>query len=124
MKTQSISYEVNQPDIDDYELNYPRVRCNTPEKKIIFDLITDAKNISEALVFIKTTGSSPIVFYEKKIREAVTKGELSELDWHRKQFAGTVICLVMLRNGWKKSGRKQRFSKGLFKSGEIYIESN
>lgn len=50
----------------------------------------------------------------------IDSGTLSELDWNEKQFVGTSTSVVMQSNGWNKTGRKQRFSKGIFKSAELY----
>ena len=122
MKTVNIITEVNQPDLEDYNQSYARMPCNTENKSAIFDIITNPDNIHRALIFAGETGSSPVAFYEKRLHEAVNNGDLTPLDWHEKQFVGTATCVVMESNGWKKTGRKQRFSKGMFKSAEIYTK--
>jgi hypothetical protein len=123
MKSVTVSHRVHKPEVVDYEEIFPRVLCNTPNKQSIFELITNPENIIRAITISEETGSSPIVVYESKISNAVNDGEISPLNWHEKQFVGAVTRVVMESNGWAKTGKKQRFSKGIFKSAEIYIKS-
>ena len=122
MRIRTISYTINQPSIEDYNNSYLRMPCNSENKKKLFEIITLPENINGALLFAESTGSSPVSFYGKKIQLAIDKGSLEGLDWHEKQFVGSATCFVMESNNWKKTGKKQRFSKGIFKSAEIYIK--
>ncbi len=120
MKSVTISYQINQPEISDYENSYSRILSNATKKQTIFDIITDPENINRALLATEETGKSPITVYEQKIANAISNGLIEKLSWHEKQFVGKVTCLVMESNSWVKTGKKQRFSKGVFKSAEIY----
>ena len=123
MKPVTISRQIHKPEIIDYERSFPRVPCNTPNKQSIFELITNPENINRAITVSEETGNSPVVVYESKITNAINDGEISPLNWHEKQFVGAVTLVVMESNGWTKTGKKQRFSKGIFKSAEIYTKS-
>ena len=123
METITISYTINQPSIEDYNSAYLRMPCNTGNKENLFNIICSPENINGALLFAESTGSSPVSLYEKKIQSALDAGSINRLDWHEKQFVGSVTCFVMESNGWKKTGKKQRFSKSLFKSAEIYTKN-
>ena len=122
MKSLAINYQINQPEVTDYEKSYPRMPCNTPKKQAIFDIIIDVENIHRAIIVAEETSNSPVAVYESKISNAIDNGTITSLTWHERQFVGTTICLVMESNGWSKTGKKQRFSKGIFKSGEIYYK--
>lgn len=122
MQSINVKHQINQPDLHDYNLSYKRMPCNTQKKQGIYDIIVNPDNIYRALIIAEETSSSPVSLYEKKIQTAINNGTLSTLDWHEKQFVGTVTCVVMESNGWRKTGKKQRFSKGLFKSAEIYTK--
>jgi hypothetical protein len=121
MKTIKIQKKIHQPEIEDYNSKYPKIPCNSDQKHNIFGIITDPDNILRALIITEETGSSPVGFYERKLDTAIKNGFLSELSWHEKQFVGTCICLVMEFNGWRKTGKKQRYSKGIFTSAERYV---
>lgn len=120
MKLVTINQSINQPDISDYNSSYPKMPCNTENKEILFGIITQPKNIVSALIIAETTGNSPVSFYEKQIQSAINSGEIATLNPHEKQFVGTATCVVMESNGWEKTGKKQRYSKGIFTSAEIY----
>ena len=120
MRDATLSFKINQPEVYDYNEIFPKMPCNTPNKKAIFDLITAPENIHRAIVFVQESGSSPVYVFEKKIQNAINNSSVSPLTWHEKQFVGTATCAVMESNGFSRTGRKQRFSKGMFKSGEIY----
>ncbi len=122
MKLVTVNQSINQPDISDYKSSYPKMPCNTDKKEILFGIITQPKNIYSALIIAETTGYSPVFFYEKQIQAAIHSGKLTPLDPHEKQFVGTATCVVMESNGWKKTGKKQRYSKGIFSSAEIYTK--
>jgi len=122
MKRLIVSNDINQPEVMDYENAYPRVLCNTPKKQSLFEIITQPDNILSAITVAEETGSSPVAVYETKIAEVINRGEMAPLERHEKQFVGTVTAVVMEANGWCKTGKKQRFSKGLFKSAELYIK--
>ncbi len=111
---------VKQPDNSDYNDLFPRVPCNTDAKQSLFDLITDPENILDVLTALKYKISAPIGLYEPIIQKAINHGTLTIPSWHEKQFSGAVVRVVMQYNGWLKTGKKQRFSKGIFSSGEIY----
>jgi hypothetical protein len=120
MRNATLRYNVNQPEVDDYNGLFPKMPCNTPNKQAIFSLITDPDNIHRAIVFVQESGGSPVSVFESKIQNAINSGSVTTLSWHEKQFVGTATCAVMENNGFSRTGRKQRFSKGMFKSGEIY----
>ena len=122
MQNINVSTPIRQPSVKDYHSIYQRMPCNTEKKEAIFFIITNPENINRALIFAEETGSSPVAFYEKKIQAAIKSGTITDLDWHEKQFVGTATCVVMESNGYSKTGRKQRFSKGIFKSAEIYVK--
>jgi len=124
MKSVTVSRQISQPEAVDYEESYPRVLCNTPKKQTIFNIIINPDNINRAIIVSEETGNSPVTVYEAKITNAINAGEIDPLDWHEKQFVGTVTSVVMESNGWNKTGKKQRFSKGIFKSAEIYSNQN
>lgn len=115
-----VSFEVQKPSIDDYNNQYSNMPCNSVRKENIFQIITNPTNICRALQFSDSTGSSPVAFYEKVLQSMIDTEELDELNWNEKQFVGASTCVVMQSNGWKKTGKKQRFSKGMFKSAELY----
>lgn len=117
----TLTRRVKQPHASMYSDQFPRVPCNTPSKQVLFDLITDPDNILDVLTALKyKKNSAPIGIYEGIIQEAIDRGTLTLPSWHEKQFAGAVVRVMMECNGWKKTGKKQRFSRGIFKSGEIY----
>jgi len=110
-----------QPDAFEHDTRCPRSLCSTPQKVTLFALITNPDAINDALVISRRTGNSPITVYEPIIKEATENNQITSLSNHEKQFVGTVICTVMEMNGFKKTGRKQSFSNGLFKKAEIYV---
>lgn len=112
--------EVDQPSIDDYSEFFPKMPCNTEQKQKLFNLITKPDTIHRAIVFVEETGKSPITVIENKIQIAINKGKIGELTPHEKQFVGAVACVVMEKNKFKRTGHKQRYSKGIFSSAEIY----
>lgn len=118
-----VTRAVMQPEISDHEKRYSKFLCNTPKKIFLFNLITQPESISSALIVAEETGSSPVVVFEKLISEAINSGEIEELDSHEKQFVGTVACTVMESNGWQKTNKKQRFSVGIFRSAELYVQA-
>ena len=120
MRNETLSYIISQPDVEKYNELYPKMPCNTPNKQAIFDVITVPDNIHRAILFVQESGGSPIYIFEKKIQTAINNRSVTPLTWHEKQFVGTATCAVMESNGFYRTGRKQRFSKGMFKSGEIY----
>ena len=113
---------IKQPDIDEYNEFFPRMRCNTQNKQALFNLITDPNNIHRALIFVEETGKSPVFVYENKIKDAIHDGLVTQLTDHEKQFVGAATCVVMKTNDFDKTGRKQRFTKGIFSSAELYVE--
>lgn len=119
-KEVSLTRRVKQPGISNYNDRFPRVPCNTAAKQSLFDLITDPENILDVLTTLKHKVSAPVGIYEPIIQKAIDRGTLTLPSWHEKQFAGAVVLVVMQCNGWTKTGKKQRFSKGIFSSGEIY----
>lgn len=123
MKQAELRISVQQPEIADYEELYPRVRCNTPQKITLFNLITKPENIYSALKIVEETGNSPVTVLESKLLDSIENGGLEPLSSHEKQFVGTVMAMVMESNGWVKTNKKQRFTKGLFKSAEIYCRA-
>jgi hypothetical protein len=124
MKQVELMISLNQPELADYEALYPRSPCNTPQKEAIFKLITLPTHINEAITIAEGTGNSPVSVFETKISGAIESGEIDPLSSHEKQFVGTVTALIMGLNGWGKTGRKQRFTKGIFKSAEIYSKES
>lgn len=96
--------------------------CNSDKKEIIFDIMTKPEHICEALIYVESTGSSPVAYYEKIIKSMIDDEIIFELNSNEKQFVGTSACVIMESNGWNKTGKKQRFTKGIFKSAEIYIK--
>lgn len=122
MRTVKVTYTINQPEITDYNSTYPKMPCNSVKKEQLFEIISNPENIKSALIITEVTGSSPILFYEQKIQAAIDAGELSQLGAHEKQFVGTAACVVMESNGWEKTGKKQRYSKGIFTSAELYVK--
>jgi hypothetical protein len=123
MKEIELSIKIRQPDIADYEELYPRIPCNSEQKKAIFKIVTSPMNIHAAITVTEETGSSPVRVYESKLRAAIERGEIESLTWHEKQFVGTATAVVMEFNGWNKTSKKQRFTQGLFKSAELYCRS-
>ncbi len=67
-----------------------------------------------------TTGDSPLLIFGPILERAVEDGLLDPLDDNDKQFVGSVVCTIMLANSCRRTYRKQRFSRGLFSSGERY----
>lgn len=124
MQAITLSHNVNQPSVGDYNSRYDRMPCNTSNKQAIFDVLTDPENIHRIIIVIQETNISPISIYERKLQEAINNGVINPVTNHEKQFVGTVTRSVMEANGFSKSERKQRFTKGLFKSGEIYMQNN
>lgn len=120
MKEIELIIRIQQPNIADYEELYPRIPCNSEQKKAIFRILTLPKNIHAALTVAEETGSSPVTVYESKLQAAIKRGDIQPLSWHEKQFVGTVTAVVMELNGFKKTSKKQRFTQGLFKSAELY----
>ena len=116
----SVTNNVNQPSLTDYELDFPRVPCNTTPKQTLFEIITRPAHILEVLICLNHFNISPIGVYKKFIQSAIDRHEIGPLSHHEKQFVGVVTLAVMGCNGYTKTGKKQRFSKGIFKSGEIY----
>lgn len=116
MKTVKVKRKINQPEIVDYEKSYPTFPCELD----LFDVIVDADNISRALTVVEEMGCSPVPVFESKIHKAIKDGKLTALNRYQKQFAGRAICVVMQCNGWSTTGKKQRFSKGIFSTGEVY----
>lgn len=116
----SLNHSINQPSVEDYNTEYVRMPCNSENKQAIFQVLADPENIHRAIIFIEETGGSPIALYEGKLLKASESGWVEQLTNHEKQFVGTVTRFIMERNGFSKSDRKQRFTKGIFKSGEIY----
>lgn len=114
---------IQQPDIPDYDREYPRIPCNSERKKALFKLMTSPTLIHVALTVAEETGSSPAVVYAQRIDAEVEKGDLPPLTRHEKNFVGTVTAVVMVANGWNKTGKKQRFTHGLLKSAELYCRS-
>ncbi len=123
METITVRRKIVQPDILDYKNKYPRVPCNTEKKEMIFEILTNPANINKVITVVELLGVSPIVIYETILSKAIDRGIIDGISWHEKQFVGTVACVVMESNGWKKTGKKQRFTKGLFRSAEIYIKN-
>ncbi|UUY06684.1 hypothetical protein LRS11_12515 [Pseudomonas sp. J452] len=120
MKEIELIIKIRQPDIHDYEELYPRIPCNSEQKKAIFRILTLPANIQAALVVAEETGSSPVTVHESKLQAAIERGDIQPLSWHEKQFVGTVTAVIMEFNGFEKTSKKQRFTKGLFKSAELY----
>jgi len=116
MKTLVVEKKINQPEVNDYEKAYPTFPCEMD----LFEIIIDTDNISRVLTVVEEMGCSPVSVYESKIQKAINEDKLPELNWYQKQFVGRAACVVMERNGWAKTGKKQRFSKGIFKSAELY----
>lgn len=123
MEVMSLSYDVNKPEILDYEKLFHTRRCNSSNKIKLFDLITSPDTIHRAIVFVQEKGGSPIPVFENRLNKAINNGELLPLSWHEKQFFGTVVCTVMESNGFERTGKKQKFTKGIFKTGEIYKQT-
>ena len=120
MKNVPVLEDVQQPDIEDYHRMFSRMPCNTPNKNLIFKIITSPENILRALTVMEETGNSPIVVYKNKLEAAIRSGTLPPLSWHEKTFVGAVIRVVMEANKKTKTGKKQRFSGSMFKSAELY----
>lgn len=120
MNTVHVDFSVNQPEVEDYNKSFPKMPINTPQKERIFMMVTEPRNILSALIVAEATGASPVAYYEKVIQHNIDIGRLKKLDNHEKQFVGTSTCVVMEANGWIKTGRKQRYSKGIFSAAEIY----
>lgn len=122
VKEKIVKTVVFQPEMSDYKRGeYKHISCSTEQDKKIFKLLTeDSELINRILITVEEAGGSPIGYYEKHFQKAIQKGELSTLSNHDKQLAGAIVAVIMLANGWKKTGKKQRFSKGLFTTAEIY----
>ncbi len=123
MKDVELTIRVRQPDIADYQELYPRIPCNSEQKKAIFKILTFPTNIHAALSVAEETGNSPVTVYESKLQAAIERGEIQPLSWHEKQFVGTVTAVIMEFNGFKKTSKKQRFTQGIFKSAELYCRA-
>ena len=116
----SMTLSLNRPSYKDHDAAYPTFLCNTGNKKAIFDLLTDDRSIVNSVMTSKLTGLSPMVAAEPILSQAIKEGKISELSSHEKHFVGTVLSSLLTANGAKKTNRKQKFSKGIFRSAEIY----
>lgn len=111
---------VEQPDMNDYDKMFPKMPCNTQNKQALFNLITDPDNIHRAIIFVEETNKSPVFVFGNKIQKAINSGVVTPLTGHEKQFSGAITRVVMEANEYTKTGRKQRFSSGIFSSAELY----
>jgi hypothetical protein len=120
VRNESFTLGVMIPEVADYNSQLSRMPCNTPQKHEIFALLTETEHVARALIYVEETGSSPVSYYESYLANAIENRRISELSWNERQFVGTVASVIMEANGWQKTGRKQRFSRGIFSSGELY----
>lgn len=119
----TMEHVVFQPTKEEYNSVFSRMPISgvsEDQKNKIFDILVEPETLYEVITVAKMTGTSPIQWYGIKIQEAIDSGNLAPLTITEKQFVGAVVLVAMKVNEGQKTGTKQRFAKGVFKSGEIY----
>lgn len=84
--------------------------------------LVDPVITAAVITCVNTVGNSPIRYYDKFVKEAITQGKLAPLSKSDRQFAGAVVCVIMESNGFEKTGDKDRITKKdrIFTQAEIY----
>ncbi len=113
--------EVTVVSKEEFNSQYKAFTIKTTAQDRLFDIVSNAKNLYEAMTVVKYKGGSPITVYGHILDEMVEAGELEKLSDQEKKFVGAVVSTQMQANGWNKTGKKQKV-KRVFSSGEIYIK--
>ena len=122
VQTQTISYNIQLPDIDDLLARYPRyTKLVNGEGKFLFDLIMQSEIFLQARVLADFGLPSVLAVAELcRLATEENSGPVA-LDSFTKQFIGAAICVLMEANGYQKSGTKKSVPHPSFSIGEFYI---
>lgn len=111
---------LNLPTIECYNGRRNSNLCNTRNKEAIFYILVDPENARYVLMVVGEAKVSPLSVYDRMLQAALMEGRVDQLTNHEKQFVGAVVRVIMEGNGFAKAYCRQRFPKGMLKSGEIY----
>lgn len=118
MQTQTISYTIQLPNVDDLLAKYPRyTKLVNGEGKPLFDLIMQSEMFLKAQV-LADFGLPSVLAAAEPCRLATEKK--GGLDSFTKQFIGAAICVLMEANGYQKTGTKKSVPHPSFSIGEFY----
>jgi len=122
MKTQTISYTINLPEIDDLLTRYPRyTKLVTGEGQFLFELIMQPEMFLRCSI-LADFGLPSVLAVAESCRVAVDEdaGAIS-MDSFTKQFIGAAVCVLMEANGYQKTGTKKSVPHPSFSIGEFYV---
>ena len=122
MQTQTVSYTIQLPSIDDFLAKYPRyTKLVNADGNFLFELIMQPEVFLQASVLADFGSPSVLAVAELCRKAAEEKAGPITLDSFTKQFIGAAICTLMEANGYQKSGTKKSVPHPSFSIGEFYI---
>ena len=121
MQSQTISYTIQLPDIHDLLAKYPRyTKLVNGEGRFLFELIMQSEVFLRAGV-LADFGLPSVLAVAEPCRVAIEdKAGPVTLDSFTKQFIGAAICVLMVANGYQKTGTKKSVPHPSFSIGEFY----
>ena len=119
MEDKTFEIIVTLPSIDDFLKKYHRFSTFVRgEGKALFELIIKPSVFLEASIL--SNYGYPSVLAVAKQSQDLIKLENLKIDNFTKQFIGSVICVLMEANGYKKTGIKKSVPHEFFVTGEYY----
>jgi len=122
MKTKEYSKKINIPELKEFVEAYPQFAgLAKSEGKFLFDIVMKAETFIQAMVLTEygmpaVTSVAEVCYNEaKKLRGFKFTGRV-------KQFIGAMIALLMISNGYLKTGRKKSIIHRAYTRGEFYVK--
>lgn len=123
MEKRVMEVSANCPDVEDFAVKYRQYGPYAQgEGEYLFKMLTSVESfvrmkISTELNFPAITGIA-----EMAHQECVSNS--IEFTPRVKQFLGAVTCMMMEKNGYKKTNKKKTIPHALFTKGEVYCLKN
>ena len=119
MEDKTFEMIVTLPSVDDFLKKYTRFSTFiSGEGNALFDIITKPEVFLESKI-LSDYGYPSVLAVAKKSQELI-KLKNMKADNFTKQFIGSVICVLMESNGYKKTGIKKSVPHDFFTTGEYY----
>lgn len=118
-----ISYEktVTVWNVDDFLKKYPRFGdlLNGDGRQLFDELMKPDIFISASV--LADNGYPSVLAVAEKSKNIISKQASTSAVNFYKQFIGSVICVLMEANGYKKTGKKKSVPHESFSTGECYV---
>ena len=118
MHIESYQKNVKLPSTKDFVARYPHYSVVETGERKLFDTIVTAENFIRAAAVTDSLQLPAVSAVADLVRN--TCGARGKLLGFQKQLAGAIICVLMVENGYKKTGQKRSISRQGWSRGELY----